>query len=97
MNTSPDPNGDEARRLDERVARQTDRLRRARREHGGLIRQTIYLGTLGLLFVLPVVLGAYAGRWLDERLEGYAVHWTLTLIFVGIFLGAMNVYLFIRD
>jgi ATP synthase protein I len=47
--------------------------------------------------VLPVIAGAYAGSWLDSRLTGYAVHWTLSLIFLGIVVGAINVYLFIRE
>ncbi len=44
------------------------------------------------LFVLPVVAGAYLGDWLDSHLRGYSVHWTITLIVVGVFVGAVNVY-----
>jgi len=72
-------------------------MQRAGEERRTLIGQTVYLGTLGVLFVLPVVAGAYAGAWLDDRLQGYSVHWTLSLILLGVFVGAMNVYLFIRD
>ena len=88
---------DEQHRLEERVGRQVERMKRAEKEQRGLIGQTVYLGTLGLLFVLPVVLGAYIGSWLDSRLEGYAVHWTLSMIFTGVVVGAVNVYLFIRE
>lgn len=88
---------DEQHRLEERVGQQVDRMKRAEKEQHGLIGQTVYLGTLGLLFVLPVVLGAYLGSWLDSRLEGYAVHWTLSMIFTGVIVGAVNVYLFIRE
>jgi ATP synthase protein I len=87
----------EERRLDERVERQVERIRRAERERRSLLGQTVYLGTLGVLFVLPVIVGAYVGSWLDSRLAGYAVHWTLSLIFVGIVVGAVNVYLFLRE
>jgi ATP synthase protein I len=87
----------EQRRLEERVGQQVDRMKRAEEDRRGLIGQTVYLGTLGLLFVLPVILGAYVGSWLDSRLEGYAVHWTLSMIFTGIVVGAVNVYLFIRE
>ena len=55
-----------------------------------------YLGTLGAVFVLPVVAGAYLGDWLDSQLRGYSVRWTVTLIFVGVVVGAVNVYLMIR-
>jgi ATP synthase protein I len=93
----PEDRQSEQRQLDERVGRQIDRLKRAERERRGLLGQTVYLGTLGLLFVLPVIAGAYAGSWLDSRLAGYAVHWTLSMIFLGIVVGAVNVYLFIRE
>ena len=87
----------EQRLLEERIARQAQRMRRAEDERRTLIGQTIYLGTLGILFVLPVVGGAYLGRWLDDRLQGYAVHWTVSMIFLGIVVGAINVYLFVRE
>jgi len=87
----------EQQRLEERVERQVERMKRAEKERRGLVGQTIYLGTLGLLFVVPVIIGAYLGSWLDSRLEGYAVHWTLSMIFLGVFVGAVNVYLFIRE
>jgi ATP synthase protein I len=87
----------EQRRLEERVERQVGRMKRAEKERRSLLGQTVYLGTLGVLFVLPVIAGAYAGSWLDGRLQGYAVHWTLSLIFLGIVVGAINVYLFIRE
>ncbi len=34
---------------------------RAERERPTLLAQTVYLGTLGLVFVLPVIVGAYLG------------------------------------
>jgi ATP synthase protein I len=88
---------DEERRLEERVGRQIDRIKRAERERRSILAQTVYLGTLGVLLVLPVVVGAYVGNWLDSRLQGYAVHWTISLIFIGVVVGAVNVYLFIRE
>ena len=89
--------GAEQRLLEERIERQARRMRRAEDERRTLIGQTIYLGTLGILFVLPVVGGAYLGRWLDDQLQGYAVHWTISMIFLGIVVGAFNVYLFVRE
>ena len=59
--------------------------------------QTIYLGTLGLVFVLPVVGGAYLGHWLDSLIEGYSMRWTLRLIFLGVVVGAVNAWLLIRE
>jgi len=30
-------------------------------------------------------------------LEGYSMRWTLSLIFLGIVIGAINVYYFVRE
>jgi ATP synthase protein I len=79
------------------VERQARRMRKAERERPTLIGQTVYIGTLGLLFVLPVVGGAYLGHWLDGLSEGYSIRWTMSLILLGVFVGGMNVYLFIRE
>jgi ATP synthase protein I len=52
--------------------------------------------TVGLLFVVPIVGGAYLGRWLDSLAAGYSVRWTVSLIVLGIALGAYNAYLFMK-
>lgn len=82
--------------LKRRIARQVNRMKKAEQARPTLLAHTRFLGSIGLLFVLPMVIGAYAGRWLDERLSGYSVSWTLGLIVLGIVVGAINVYLFIR-
>lgn len=79
------------------ITRQVDRMRQAEKDRPTLLAQTVYLGTVGLLFVIPIVVGAYVGRWLDEMVEGYSIQWTLSLILLGIFIGAMNVYLLIKE
>lgn len=56
-----------------------------------------YGGTLGLLFVVPLVAGAYLGRWLDTLADGYSVRWTVSLIVLGIVVGGYNVIRFIQD
>jgi ATP synthase protein I len=83
--------------LRKQVERQAKRMKKAEHERKTVMAQTIYIGTLGLIFVLPVLVGAYLGLWLDEKFPGYSVHWTVSLILVGVFVGAMNVYLFIRE
>jgi ATP synthase protein I len=83
--------------LRKQVERQAKRMEKAERDRPTLIGQTVYVGTLGLLFVLPVIGGAYLGHWLDSLAGDYSVHWTLSLILLGIFVGALNVYLFIRE
>lgn len=83
--------------LRKQVERQTRRMKKAEHERPTLIGQTVYIGTLGLLFVLPVIGGAYLGRWLDSLVTGYSIRWTLSLILLGVFIGAMNIYLFIKE
>lgn len=79
------------------VERQARRMQKAEREQPTLIGQTIYVGTLGLLLVLPVVGGAYLGHWLDSLVAGYSMRWTLSLILLGVIIGAVNVYLFVKE
>jgi len=83
--------------LRKHVERQALRMKKAERERPTLIGQTIYTGTLGLLFVLPVVGGAYLGHWLDSLVSGYSIRWTTSLILVGVVVGALNVYFFIKE
>jgi ATP synthase protein I len=85
------------RELGRSVDRDARRLRKAERERDSLLAQTVYLGTLGLVFVLPVVAGAYLGHWLDGLSPGYSMRWTLSLLFLGLVIGALNVYFLIRS
>lgn len=88
---------DEREKLEKQIEKDARRLEKAEKERSTLLAQTAYIGVLGLLFVLPVVGGAYLGLWLDNRAEGYSTTWTLSLLFLGIVVGAVNVYLFVRE
>ena len=83
--------------LKQQIERQAHRMKKAEHEQPTLLAQTVYVGTLGLLFVLPVVLGAYLGHWLDTQATGYSIRWTVSLILLGVFMGAINAYLHIRE
>ncbi|MBU6433432.1 MAG: AtpZ/AtpI family protein [Nitrospirae bacterium] len=83
--------------LKQHVTKQIGRMQQAEKERPTLLAQTVYLGTLGLLIVVPVIAGAYLGRWLDGLVEGYSLRWTLSLIILGVGIGAVNVYLFIKE
>ena len=82
--------------LAKRVDQQIQRMRLAERERPTLLAETVYLGSLGLMFVLPVIAGAYLGHWLDGKLAGYSMRWTLSLLFLGIVIGGFNVYWMIK-
>ena len=83
--------------LQKQIERQVHRMKKAEHDRANIISQTIYLGTLGLLFTLPLVFGAYIGRWLDSLADGYSMRWTLSLLFLGVIIGFANVYLLIRE
>jgi len=84
-------------KLKTEVEKQVDRLQQAEKDRPTLLAQTLYLGSLGLLLVLPVIIGAYMGRWLDGLAEGYSIRWTVGMILLGVVVGAMNVYLYVRE
>lgn len=94
---APDDLRSRQQKLEESVEKRVRRMKQAEKERRTLIGQSVYLGTLGVMFVLPVVAGAYLGQWLDSLSEGYEVHWTVSLIVLGVIIGGMNVYLFIRE
>ena len=83
-------------RLSKRVKHQAGLLRKAEKDRETWFASTVFLGTLGVVFVLPVIIGAYLGSWLDKQFSGFSVGWTASLVIVGVFVGGMNVYLMIR-
>jgi ATP synthase protein I len=83
--------------LKDEVAKQIRRMQQAERDRPTLLKQTVYLGTLGLLFVVPVIVGAYVGRWLDSLSAGYSMRWTLSLIVLGVGAGVVSVYVNVKE
>lgn len=83
--------------LKQNLTQQIRRRQQSAHHRATLLSQTAYLGTLGLLSIVPVVGGAYLGRWLDGLASGYSVRWTVSLIILGVALGSFNVYWFIRE
>jgi ATP synthase protein I len=88
---------DDREKLRRSIEQQAQRMERADRERPTLMAQTAFLGVLALLLVIPLVIGAYLGNWLDSLKEGYSVRWTVSLILVGLGVGIINVYWFIRE
>ncbi|HHA18978.1 MAG TPA: F0F1 ATP synthase subunit [Methylophaga sp.] len=84
-------------RLQKQVDNQVKRIKKARQEQASILAQTLYLGTLGLVLILPVIGGAYLGLWLDSMAAGYSMRWTLSLLLLGLLFGAINVYLLIKE
>jgi ATP synthase protein I len=72
------------------------KLLEARRSRPQVWRYAALLGGGGWLLVVPVVAGAYLGRWLDGRHVGGGQSWTLTLILIGIGIGIYNFWHYYR-
>jgi ATP synthase protein I len=79
------------------VEKQVKRMQRAEKERPTLLAQSVFMGTLALLFVLPMILGAYLGNWLDNMAQGYSIYWTIGLLLAGLVVGVINVYIYIRE
>jgi len=84
-------------RLKKSIENQIKRIKKAEHDRPNLLSQTVYIGTLGLVMVLPIVAGVYLGSWLDSLITGYSTRWTLSLLFTGVVIGVFNVYFLIRD
>lgn len=84
-------------RLKQTVDFQIKRIKKAERERPNLLAQTIYIGTLGLVMVLPMIGGVYLGYWLDSMMPGYSMRWTLSLLLTGMVIGIFNVYFLIKN
>jgi len=83
--------------LQDKIHQQIQRMKKAERERSNLFSQTIYIGTLGLVIVLPIVGGAYLGLWLDSLMSGYSSQWTFSLLLLGVVVGMFNVYFLIKE
>lgn len=76
-----------------RKAKQMEEARKRRRESAwyGLG----MFGLVGWSVSVPIVAGIALGVWIDGRWPG-EVSWTLTLLFVGAVLGALNGWYWIQ-
>ncbi|MEI7840231.1 MAG: AtpZ/AtpI family protein [Methylococcaceae bacterium] len=84
-------------KLKNQIEQQVKRIKKAQNQPATLLSQTVYVGTLGLVMVLPIVAGAYLGHWLDSLSAGYSARWTLSLLFTGVVVGMFNVYSLIKN
>jgi len=75
------------------VRRQAERTRRAQRL--GFWQGLGLVGAVGWMVSGPAVLGAVAGRWLDQY-AGSAPFWTLVLLGLGLSLGCGTAWRHVR-
>jgi ATP synthase protein I len=80
-----------------KIESQIKRIKKAEQDKPNLLSQTVNLSTLVLVMLVPIIAGAYLGHWLDGMMDGYSMRWTLSLLFIGIVIGILNVYFLIKD
>lgn len=74
-------------RLDEAVSTRRERRARWQRDGERSISQNLaMIGMLGSAIMAPILLGIFAGRWLDRELSG-GIFWTVGLLVTGLVLG----------
>ncbi len=82
----------ENKKLSREIEKSAQEIRKARGEKTFWHYASV-LGVGGWLFVLPVVAGAYLGKYLDRKLAA-GISWTLTCIILGLALGMYNIWYF---
>jgi ATP synthase protein I len=81
----------EKKNFSEDIEKSAKELMKARKEKT-FWHYASFIGVGGWLFVIPIVAGAYLGRYLDKKLGG--ISWTITFIIIGIAVGIYNFWYF---
>ena len=79
------------------VARKAERKRQAAGEQDRGVWFSLGLfGLVGWSIAIPTLLGVALGVWIDTRWPS-RISWTLTLLFVGVVVGCINAWYWIRQ
>jgi ATP synthase protein I len=75
------------------IRKSAKELMDARKERGTFWHYAYVLGVGGWLLALPIVGGAYLGKYLDGKIgRNGGISWTITFIIIGIAAGFYNVW-----
>ena len=86
-----------ADRLHQEVARRAARRQRAQREGDRSVWFSLgMMGLVGWSVAIPTLIGIALGWWIDGTWPG-RVSWTLTLLFVGVAIGCLNAWYWVRQ
>jgi ATP synthase protein I len=88
---------DANRRFERDVARKAERREQARREGDRSFWFSLGMfGLVGWSVAVPTLGGLALGLWIDHRWPG-RVSWTLTLLLVGVVLGCVNGWYWVKQ
>lgn len=95
-NSQTERPGDAVEQTSDEIGRKAERKLKARDER----RRGVWfgLGMFGLVgwgVAIPTLLGILLGLWLDRQYPG-PVSWTLTFLFLGIALGCLNAWYWVK-
>lgn len=95
--TAPAPLPDDPDPLVKGVRLHEARQRRWLREGDpSVARHLAQIGVLGWMIVVPTLLGAFLGRWID-RAHGSGVFWTAPLLMIGLAIGCWSAWKWVKD
>ncbi|MEO6218467.1 MAG: AtpZ/AtpI family protein [Sphingomonas sp.] len=72
------------------------RARWLRDGDGSVARRLAQIGVLGWITVIPMLIGIFAGRWLDGRYHS-GIFWTAPLLMLGAALGCWSAWRWIKS
>lgn len=97
MVDSPEQITTDTEQLPDAVQRKAERKLRARREEERTA--WFWLGMFGLVgwsIAIPTLIGVASGIWLDRHWPG-TVSWTLTFLIIGVGIGCLNAWYWIKQ
>ena len=79
------------------IARKARQMEKARRRPQESVWYGLGMfGLVGWSIAIPTLIGVALGIWIDRRWPG-PVSWTLTLLFVGVVVGCLNAWYWIKQ
>jgi ATP synthase protein I len=84
----------EKKNFADKVEQSAGRILKSRVEQKTFWQWASKVGVGGWLFAIPVVAGAYFGKYLDDKSSG-KFSWTVTFILLGIAAGFFNLWQFL--
>lgn len=87
---------DRQERFSLEIEHKAKRKIRARREKDRDVMDWLGMfGIVGWSVAIPTLIGIALGVWLDKRFPG-RISWTLTLLFIGVILGCINAWFWVK-